>query len=154
MRIAPADLRESIISDQLTDNEHHEGQPVTDQAHMVTISSPSADPGMAWSSQDLWSAAYREAVESFRDLDPTILEGNNVMQLFHLLEDAEQEATGDTIFQTGRKWLEKLETPLKALQIALDLASPVSSLEPTAATAIGVVKTVTTVSATDFRVFI
>jgi hypothetical protein len=81
---------------------------------------------------DLWSAAYREAVESFgKDIDVAILKGSSAAQLLEKLEDIDKEATQES---------------LERFKLALDLASPLGSLDPTASTVLGVVRSVTAVS--------
>lgn len=95
---------------------------------------------------DLWSAAYREAVESLCDeIDITSLEGKNVAQLLKDLEDTEKGVTQESTIMRGWKRLRDLEPALQNVKLALDLASPLA-IEPTARTVIGVVSTVTAVS--------
>ncbi len=95
---------------------------------------------------DLWSAAYREAVEGLgKDIDVAILMGSNVAQLFKQLEEIDREATRESAFVRGVAYLRSIQVPLERFKLALDLASPLSSVEPTATTVIGVVRGVTAV---------
>ena len=98
-------------------------------------------------SSDLWSAAYHEAVDSLgKDIDVAILMGSNVTQLFRELENVGKEATQESAFLRGVAYLHSIQVPLERFKLALDLASPLSNLDPTAATVFGVVKSVTAVS--------
>ena len=96
---------------------------------------------------DIWSKAYDEAVKSFgKDINNVILKGENVAQLFRQLEEIDKEATQESVFLRGVKYLHSLQIPLERFKLALDLASPLTNIEPTAATVFGVVKSVTAVS--------
>jgi hypothetical protein len=96
---------------------------------------------------DLWSAAYREAVESFgKDIDVAILKGSSAAQLLEKLEDIDKEATQESVFLRGVAYLRSIQVPLERFKLALDLASPLGSLDPTASTVLGVVRSVTAVS--------
>lgn len=98
-------------------------------------------------SSDLWSAAYREAVESLgEEIDPAALEGKNIAQLFRELEDIEKEVTHESAFVRGVRYLDSLQVPLENFKLGLDLAAPLANLEPTATTVVGVVRAVTAVS--------
>lgn len=98
-------------------------------------------------SSDIWSAAYREAVESLgKDIDAAILQGDNVAQLFRQLEDIDKEATQESVFLRGVRYLHSIQVPLETFKLALDLASPLTSAEPTSAMVFGVVRSVTAVS--------
>ncbi|ERS96506.1 hypothetical protein HMPREF1624_07422 [Sporothrix schenckii ATCC 58251] len=77
---------------------------------------------------DLWSAAYREAVNSLgEDVNVAILKGDNVSQLFRQLEEMDKESSKDSAF-------------------VRDLAAPLASIEPTAGTVVGVVRSVTAIA--------
>lgn len=96
---------------------------------------------------DLWSAAYRDAVINFgKGVNVAILKGENVAELFKQLEKLEKDATQESAFLRGVKYLQSLQVPLERFKLALDLASPLTSMEPTTATVCGVVKGVTAVS--------
>lgn len=96
---------------------------------------------------DLWSAAYREAVDSFGDdIDVAILKGNSVAQLFKKLEDIDREATQESAFLRGVAYLQKIQVPLERFKLVLDIASPLSNIDPAATAIFGVVKGVTAVS--------
>lgn len=103
------------------------------------------DAGIVYS--DLWSAAYREAVNLLgNDINVAILKGENVAELFRQLDEIDKEATQDSVFARGVKHLRSLQVPLERFKLALDLAAPLANIEPTAATVVGVVRSVTAVS--------
>ena len=105
------------------------------------------DTGSVVVSSDLWSEAYREAVDNIgKDIDVAILTGKNVAQLFRELEEIDKEATQESAFLRGVRYLHSIQVPLERFKLALDLASPLTSLEPTATTVFGVVRSVTAVS--------
>lgn len=105
------------------------------------------DIGSMTVSSDLWSAAYREAVESLgKDIDVAILMGNNTAQLFKELEEIDKEATQESAFLRGVAYLRSIQVPLERFKLALDLASPLSRGDPTATTVFGVLRGVTAVS--------
>lgn len=98
-------------------------------------------------SSDIWSTAYREAVDSLgKDINVAILKGENVAQLFRQLEEIDKEATQESAFLRGVRYLHSLQVPLERFKLALDLATPLTSIEPTAAAVFGVVRSVTAVS--------
>ncbi|KAF4124384.1 hypothetical protein GMORB2_5050 [Geosmithia morbida] len=98
-------------------------------------------------SSDLWSAAYREAVESLKgDVDVVILNSNNVAQLFRKLDQLDKEANQESAFLRGVKYLQSVKVPLERFKLALDLASPLTNLEPTATTVFGVVRSITAIA--------
>lgn len=98
-------------------------------------------------SSDLWSAAYREAVESFgKDVDAAILVGTSAAQLFAELEDIDKGTSQQSVFLRGVAYLRSIQVPLERFKLALDLASPLASLDPAASSVIGVVRSVTAVS--------
>jgi hypothetical protein len=98
-------------------------------------------------SSDLWSAAYREAVDSFqKDVGAAVLMGGTAAQLFKKLEEVDIDATQGSVFLRGVAYLRSIQVPLERFKLALDLASPLSSLDPTASTVFGVVRSVTAVS--------
>lgn len=95
---------------------------------------------------DLWSAAFREAVASLgKDIDVAILKGKNVEHLFRELDEIDKEATQESAFLRGVKYLHSVQVPLERFKLTLDLASPLTSLEPTVTTVFGVVRGVTAV---------
>lgn len=98
-------------------------------------------------SADLWSAAFREAIEDVKEhFDISRLEGHSLAKLFEKLQVIDEEATQEDAFLRGVEFLRSIEVPLKNIKLALDLASPLTALEPTAMTVFGVVKSVTAVS--------
>lgn len=115
----------------------------------ISIDGPTLgdDIGDVVVSTDLWSAAFREAVENLGDnIDIAVLERKNVEQLFKDLEDIDKEATQESAFLRGVKYLHSIQVPLERFKLALDLASPLTSLEPTTMSVFGVVSSVTAVS--------
>ena len=133
----------------------------TDQSTFVTVIHPSGleenspvnhstlsvDIDLVIVSSDLWSAAYREAVDSFgKGINVAIFKGENVAQLFRQLEEVDKEATQESAFLRGVRYLHSLQVPLERFKLALDLATPLTNIEPTAATVFGVVRSVTAVS--------
>lgn len=105
------------------------------------------DFGNAAATSDLWSAAFREAVNSLgKDIDVAFLNGKNVAQLFGELQEIDNEATQESAFLRGVKYLHSIQVPLERFKLALDLASPLTSLEPTVVTVFSVVRSVTAVS--------
>lgn len=105
------------------------------------------DAGGVTVSSDLWSAAYREAVENLgEEIDIASLKRKNVAQLFSELEEIDQELTHESAFVKGMEYLRSLQVPLERFKLALDLASPLTSIEPNVSTAFGAVRSVTVVS--------
>ncbi|KAL8707336.1 MAG: hypothetical protein Q9225_007773, partial [Loekoesia sp. 1 TL-2023] len=102
------------------------------------------DVTVAARSTDLWSAAYREAVSSFgEEVKSVILKGERIEKLFTSLEEANEKLAGDSLFRRG---VQRLQAPLRNFKLALDIASPLTSIEPTASTAVGVVSSVTAIA--------
>ena len=98
-------------------------------------------------SSDLWSAAYREAVESFgKDVDAAILVGTSAAQLFAELEGIDKGTSEQSVFLRGVAYLRSIQVPLERFKLALDLASPLATLDPAVSSVIGVVRSVTAVS--------
>lgn len=81
-----------------------------------------------------------------KDINIAILKGENVAELFQQLEKLDKDATQESAFLRGVRYMRTLQVPLETLKLGLDLASPLTSLDPTAATVFGVVKSVTAVS--------
>jgi len=115
--------------------------PQASQISIRTETETSAEPYL-----DIWSAAYREAVDSLEhETRLAILKGENVTQLFKQLEEIDKEATDESVFMRGVKYLHSLQVPLKKFKLALDISAPISKFEPTTATVFGAVQTVTAV---------
>lgn len=96
---------------------------------------------------DLWSSAYREAVEKLgKDVDVSILNGESVAELFMQLEELDKDNVQESAFLRGVKYLHSLQVPLERFKLALDLASPLTSIEPATSAVFGVVRGVTAVS--------
>lgn len=98
-------------------------------------------------SSDLWSAAYREAVNSLgKDIDVAILRDSSAAQLFAELEGIDKGMTERSVFLRGVAYLRSIQVPLERFKLALDLASPLANLDPVASTVIGAIRSVTAVS--------
>ncbi|KAF7877700.1 hypothetical protein EAF04_001371 [Stromatinia cepivora] len=108
---------------------------------------PGVEIDSAIVSLDVWSAAYREAVNSLgKDIDSTILKGENLAELFKQLETIDKEVTQESVFLRGVKYLHSLQVPLDSFKLALDLASPLTSIEPTTSMVFGIIKGVTAIA--------
>ena len=122
----------------------HASRPEQNSVNRATLSD---DVISITVSSDLWSAAYREAVDSLgEDIDVAILSGSNVAQLFKELEEIDKEATEESAFLRGVAYLHSIQVPLERFKLALDLASPLSNIDPIATSVFGVVRSVTAVS--------
>lgn len=136
--------------DDEAQNQTHQMAPGTTRLDQRLTTDPSTvedDMAGVVISSDLWSTAYREAVESLgEEIDVAILKGRNVEQLFRELEEIDKEATQESVFLKGVKYLQSIQVPLERFKLALDLASPLTSLEPTASTVFGVVRSVTAIA--------
>ncbi|CAI6336993.1 unnamed protein product [Periconia digitata] len=98
---------------------------------------------------DLWSAAYREAVDGLRkETDFVIDIDSNAAELFEKLEEFDKDATQESAFLRGVAYLRSIQVPLERFKLALDLASPWANLDPTAKTVFTVVSGVTAVAIT------
>ena len=132
-----------------TDNEGHTqtNQSATPEQESVYHSIRGNDNGALNVSSDLWSAAYREAINSLGDdIDVAILMASNAAQLFKELEEIDKDATQESAFIRGVAYLRSIQVPLERFKLALDIASPLSRLDPTATTVVGLVSSVTAVS--------
>jgi hypothetical protein len=67
------------------------------------------------------------------------LSRGRVPQLFRELDDVAKEATHQSVFLRGMRYLQTLQVPLERFKEALDLASPLANLERTSATVLEVV---------------
>ncbi|KAJ5289958.1 Protein of unknown function DUF3468 [Penicillium atrosanguineum] len=114
----------------------------------VTADQLSLQDDIVNASSDVWSAAYREAVESLGEEKTIALHGKNAEQLFKELEEIEQEATRESAFLRGVRHLQGLKGPFGTFKLALDLTSPLADLEPIASTVFGVVRSVTAIAIT------
>ncbi len=96
---------------------------------------------------DLWSKAYQEALNNMAgDLDTAILAGKNAEHMFKELERLDKKTSEQSAVMRGLRYLHSLQVPLQHLKFVLDIANPISAINPAASTAIGVVKSVTTAS--------
>ncbi|KPA38773.1 nacht nucleoside triphosphatase [Fusarium langsethiae] len=110
---------------------------------------PTPEPGIevAVAPSDLWSKAYREAVQNMgQDVDVAILKGENIAQLFKELEGVDKDATDESVFLRGVRYLHSIQVPLERFKLALDLTAPLTALEPTTSTVFGVIRGVTAVA--------
>jgi hypothetical protein len=120
-------------------------------ASQTQVQSPSHDNAGVVVDSDLWSTAYREAVARLgNDFDVGILEGKKVEQLFEELGKVDEEAKQDSAFLRGVQHLRAIQVPLERFKLALDLASPLTSIEPTTSLVCGVVRSVSAVSRSGF----
>lgn len=69
--------------------------------------------------------------------------------LFAQIEELDREATQDSAFVRGVACLRSIQVPLERFKLALDVAAPLTNLDPTAATVFGMVRSVTAVSIRD-----
>ncbi|KAF4467462.1 NACHT nucleoside triphosphatase [Fusarium albosuccineum] len=119
----------------------------TDHPEQGLNTAPSTTVRTGDDAADLWSTAYREAVESLgEDIDVAILQGKNVEQLFRELEEVDNESTQGSAFLRGLKYLQSIQVPLERFKLALDLASPLASFDPAASTVFGLVRGVTAIA--------
>ena len=113
----------------------------------INSSAPTVGADEAIGSSDVWSKAYREAVASLGEsINTAILTGESVEKLFEQLEKIEKGATQESVFLKGVRYLRSLQVPLEEFKLALDLATQLTSIEPTTATVFGVIKSVAAVS--------
>jgi len=127
---------------------HSEAQPETKDTAVPTVEAPlaTADDEHAEPS-DIWSSAYREAVDHLgQDINKAILEADNVASLFAQLDKMGKDASQESLFLKGVKYLKSIQVPLERFKLALDLAAPLTSIEPTTAAVFGVVRGATVVS--------
>ncbi len=109
--------------------------------------------GPAHNPSDVWSVAYREAVASLgTDIDITILKADSVADLFRQLEQVGKDATQESVFWRGVRYLQTLQVPLEKFKLALDLADPLTSIDAKLGSVFGVVKTVTAVCSPSYPV--
>lgn len=103
-------------------------------------------------SSDLWSAAYREAVDNLgKDFNPAVLSGDNILKLFKQLEKLDEDTMQESVFLRGVRYLRSIQVPLECFRLALDVATPLASTQPPVGMAVGIVKSVTAVSALTLR---
>ncbi|EXJ89941.1 hypothetical protein A1O3_03008 [Capronia epimyces CBS 606.96] len=122
----------------------HESHPEQDPLHQL---SRDDDNGTMNASSDLWSAAYREAIDSLgNDIDVAILRASNAARLFKELEEMDRDVTQESAFHRGVAYLRSIQVPLERFKLALDIASPLSRLDPTATTVVGLVSSVTAIA--------
>ncbi|KAL6913368.1 hypothetical protein FSST1_011128 [Fusarium sambucinum] len=125
------------------------GTAVTSTAASTIEVVPTPEPGIevAVVPSDLWSKAYREAVQNMgQDVDVAVLEGENIAQLFKELEGVDKDATDESVFLRGVRYLHSIQVPLERFKLALDLTAPLTALEPTTSTVFGVIRGVTAVA--------
>jgi hypothetical protein len=113
----------------------------------VIDSHPEHTNDVLFQSTDLWSTALREAINTLEPaIDVAQLTGKPVEQLFHDLGMIQRSTDESSTFRRGLAHVRSVKGPLQNLKLALDLTNPLISLELVAATVIGVVRGVITVS--------
>ncbi|KAI0446340.1 hypothetical protein F4803DRAFT_504452 [Xylaria telfairii] len=106
------------------------------------IALDSASPAERW--RDVWTVAYREAVASFdKEVQGQIMHAQNFEHLLKRLDDMDEANKTGSAFRRG---LDHLQGSLETCKMVLDFAAPFLSMEPTAATATGIVQGVTTIA--------
>jgi hypothetical protein len=112
----------------------------------IVDSYPESSTGNIVASTDLWSAAFREAVDTFESkMSVDLITGGSLEQLFKDLQSIDKSLTDESTFLRGLGRLRSMKVPLETFKLALDVTNPLASFEPTAATVFGVVRGVTTV---------
>ncbi|KAF4451901.1 hypothetical protein F53441_5220 [Fusarium austroafricanum] len=92
----------------------------------------------------LWSRAYQEAVQSIgQDVDIAILRGENISQLLKELIEVDKNATDGSVFLRGVAYLKSIQVPLEQFTLVLNVAAPLTTLEPITCAVFGVIKGVT-----------
>jgi hypothetical protein len=115
------------------------------QPHTTAVQ-PETSTGNIVASTDLWSAAFREAVDTFESkMSVDLITGGSLEQLFKDLQSIDKSLTDESTFLRGLGRLRSMKVPLETFKLALDVTNPLASFEPTAATVFGVVRGVTTV---------
>lgn len=110
------------------------------------VTTPESAIEAANAPSDLWSKAYREAVQNMgQDVDLAILTAENIAQLFKELEEVDKHATNESVFLRGVRYLSSIQVPLERFKLALDLTVPLTAIEPTTSTVFGVIRGVTAV---------
>lgn len=118
-----------------------------DQETLVTSSIPDVDVELSVVTSDMWTSAYSEALNSLEeDVKAVILQGKTAAELFSELDQLDKTASQESAIMKGVQHLKRLQVPLERLKLALDWATPLTSIEPITATVFGVVKGVTAVS--------
>ncbi|KAG4282239.1 hypothetical protein FPRO04_13360 [Fusarium proliferatum] len=111
------------------------------------VTTPEPGIEVAVTPSDLWSKAYEEAVQNMgQDVDVAILKGESIAQLFKDLEGVDKDATNESVFLRGVRYLSSIQVPLERFKLALDLTTPLTALEPTTSTVFGVIRGVTAVA--------
>jgi len=141
-----------VVASALTANRDAVSRDTTPRDENVPMATAnrnhSADTSTVNPSSDLWSAAYREAVDSLSaETDVAILMGKNAAELFKTLDEIEKGTEQESAFLRGVKYLRSIQVPLERFKLALDLGVPIATLDPMVATPVlGVVRSVTAVS--------
>ncbi|SPO00078.1 uncharacterized protein DNG_02930 [Cephalotrichum gorgonifer] len=122
-------------------------QPDSQNVVVVSRAGPDSTGGTVFKAEaddDIWSVAYREAVERLdEDKREIVTKGERIDELFKRLRESDADNADHSLF---RKGLSKLQKPLQYVKLAVDLAQPLLALEPAAATATGAVKSFTVVA--------
>ncbi|WPA99750.1 uncharacterized protein RHO25_004369 [Cercospora beticola] len=91
---APASLKRDGTSLPVLTERSSDAAPNVCSQELITATGVPKIYGTASNSEDLWSAAFREAVEEVKKhVDVSIFEGQDVAKLFKNLEDINEAAT-------------------------------------------------------------
>ncbi|KAG9255094.1 wd-repeat protein [Emericellopsis atlantica] len=96
------------------------------------------------SSSDPWSAAYQEAFGQLsEELNGMLKSGRNLEELFRHLNEANQLHKDESLLRRG---MERIQKPIKYLEMMVSLTSPLASVHPASSVAFGIVQSVTTLA--------
>ena len=94
-------------------------------------------------SQSVWSAAYGEALSLLDEEKRLVVrEGQNLEKLFDNLNDTNTRQKNESILRRG---IRKVQNPIKFVNSAVKMASPLGGFNPTASAAFTITQSVTTV---------
>lgn len=114
--------------------------------HDSLVNISTLDSGRIPAASDLWSSAYHEAVATLgKDIDEGILMSENIAQLFRQLGESNEKATQESSFSRGVKYLQSIQVPLDKFKLALDLAAPLTNIQPATSSAFGLIQGATAV---------
>lgn len=98
---------------------------------------------------DVWSKAYQEALKKMGDnIDVAMLASKNAERMLEDLGELCTEAGEKSAAMKGIAKLKSIKPALEKLKFVVEVASPLGDIHPAASTALGVVKSVITVSFT------
>ena len=140
--------RKTAVQNEKTTKKHNRKYPWSDELYLNVNSDTVCKRDMSsYDTQpDIWSTAFQRAVHNLEgSIELTILEGSNIRHLFEELENLSNDAVKQSAFLRGLAHLRSAKMPLERLKRLLDIANPVTNIEPRVATAFGVVKSIITV---------